>query len=90
MTSHGARTASGGGEHVLVGAGVDVPGRVTSVVATAVERAVRPLHAEAAIEVEPDHTRQAFVGDDLVDKIAQPSRSPPVPLDLARTLGFTT
>ena len=39
---------------------------------TAVRQAVRPLHGGAAVEVDPDHTRQAHVGGDLVDQIDQP------------------
>ena len=39
---------------------------------TAVRQAVRPLHGGPAIEVDPDQTRQAHVGGDPVDQIAQP------------------
>ena len=37
-----------------------------------VRQPVRPLHGEAAVEVDPDHTRQALLGGDAVDQVAQP------------------
>ena len=38
----------------------------------AVRQAVRPLHGDAAVEVDPDDTREADVGGDPVDEIAEP------------------
>jgi hypothetical protein len=39
---------------------------------TPVRQPVRPLPGEAAVEVDPDHTRQALLGGDSVDQVAQP------------------
>ena len=38
----------------------------------AVRQPVRPLHGDAAVEVHPDHTREADVGGDPVDEVTEP------------------
>ena len=52
---------------------------------TTVRQAVRPLHGDAAIEVDPNHTRQALRRRRSRRPDRHPSRSPTDPLDSAGT-----